>query len=143
MPHSGGRVGAGIYLASEHAKSAGYVGCAMLGGRLVGCMMLVEAALGKEFSIEVDDSSLTAAPKGFDSVVARGRQEPDPAYDIVWTPPSDKGAKPVKVAQAAAIPVPKHSKSYFTNSEYLLYQESQHRIRFLCTFEFAHRGHWH
>ncbi len=27
MPHSGGRVGKGIYLASEHSKSAAYVRC--------------------------------------------------------------------------------------------------------------------
>lgn len=27
MPHSGGRVGKGIYLASEHSKSAGYTRC--------------------------------------------------------------------------------------------------------------------
>lgn len=72
MPHSGGRVGSGIYLASEHQKSAGYVGCAQQGGKLVGVMFLVEAALGKEYPLERDDSSLKAAPKGYDSVVAKG-----------------------------------------------------------------------
>lgn len=78
MPHSGGRVGKGIYLASEQAKSAGYVGCAQDGKQRTGVMFLVEAALGKEHHITRDDSSLRAAPKGFDSIVAKGYGEPDP-----------------------------------------------------------------
>lgn len=43
MPHSGGRVGRGIYFASENGKSAGYVG---LAGK-TGIMFLNEVALGK------------------------------------------------------------------------------------------------
>lgn len=39
-------------------------------------MFLNEVALGSEHSITRDDSSLKAAPKGFDSVVARGHTEP-------------------------------------------------------------------
>lgn len=106
MPHSGGRVGRGIYFASENSKSAGYgkrpfqhnthpcagapllsslfpiplscpfafykVGCA---GN-IGIMFLNEVALGKEFSLYRDNSSLTSAPSGYESVVARGRTEP-------------------------------------------------------------------
>lgn len=51
MPHAGGRVGRGIYLASENAKSASYVRCARDGGKNVGVMFLAEAAVGKEHSI--------------------------------------------------------------------------------------------
>ena len=67
----GGRVGRGIYLASEHSKSAGYVGTTNIGKKNIGIMFLVEAALGKEKHINRDDSSLKAAPKGFDCIIAK------------------------------------------------------------------------
>merc|ERR1712187_142948 len=62
MPHSGGRVGKGIYMASENGKSASYVGTTGKGaGRWggapgVGFMFLVEAALGKEHEIQQNKS---------------------------------------------------------------------------------------
>ena len=39
-------------------------------------MFLNEVALGKIKEITRNESSLTAAPKGFDSVLAKGNQEP-------------------------------------------------------------------
>lgn len=42
----------------------------------IGIMFLNEVALGKEHTITQDDSSLRKAPAGYDSVVARGTQEP-------------------------------------------------------------------
>ncbi len=39
MPHSGGRVGRGIYFASEHGKSAGYVSSTRSG---IGIMFLMK-----------------------------------------------------------------------------------------------------
>ena len=45
---NGGRVGRGIYLADMLEKSAGYVRPTMLAdGSYMGCVFLVEAALGK------------------------------------------------------------------------------------------------
>ena len=41
-----------------------------------GIMFLNEAALGKEHHITMGDGSLKAAPKGYDSIVARGCTEP-------------------------------------------------------------------
>lgn len=41
-----------------------------------GVMFLNEVALGKEYTITQDDGSLTQAPAGYDSVVARGAMEP-------------------------------------------------------------------
>ena len=41
-----------------------------------GIMFLTEVALGKEHHIDRDDSSLRAAPKGYDCVVAKGWTEP-------------------------------------------------------------------
>ncbi|MDO9020385.1 MAG: WGR domain-containing protein [Deltaproteobacteria bacterium] len=123
MPHSGGRVGKGIYLASENGKSVNYVGWA----GTTGVMFLAEAALGKEHSILKDDSSLKEAPKGFDCIVARGHTEPDPQHDITIT----IDGKKVIVPQGKPIKVPAHSKSSFTQSEYLLYKESQVRLRYV------------
>ena len=76
MPHSGGRVGKGIYFASEQGKSAGYVGTAQHRGQNIGIMFLNEVALGKEHHILRDDSSLVKPPAGYNSIVARGQTEP-------------------------------------------------------------------
>ncbi|MEQ2187409.1 hypothetical protein GOODEAATRI_004475 [Goodea atripinnis] len=79
MPHSGGRVGSGIYFASENAKSISY----------------------------------------------------DPSKDIVITIEGKK----VTVPQGDAIQQPQYSESYFSNSEYLIYKESQCRLRYLLEIE--------
>ena len=131
MPHSGGRVGKGIYLASEHGKSAGYVGTANFKGKSTAVMFLAEAALGNEHSITRDDSSLKCAPKGFDSIVARGQTEPDPKLDTVLK----FDGKDVVVPQGKPIRMSQYANSSFSQSEYLLYQESQHRIRYAIQFE--------
>lgn len=123
MPHSGGRVGRGIYFASENSKSAGYV-CTC---KNTGVMFLSEVALGKEKTITEDDSSLKKAPAGFDSVVARGNVEPDPSKDIFIT----LEGKKVSVPQGKPLQQPQFKDSYFSNSEYLIYKESQCRLRFL------------
>ncbi|XP_078517282.1 protein mono-ADP-ribosyltransferase PARP3 isoform X2 [Lissotriton helveticus] len=129
MPHSGGRVGKGIYFASENSKSAGYVACT---NQQIGIMFLNEVALGKEHHITRDDSSLCAAPKGFDSVVARGHCEPDPKLDKEI----EMDGKKVVVPQGKPIPVPKFKDSFFGQSEYLVYKESQCRIRYLIQLKF-------
>jgi poly [ADP-ribose] polymerase len=122
MPHSGGRVGKGIYFASENGKSIQYIGPA---GNIA-VMFLAEVALGKEHTITRDDSSLKAAPKGFGCIVARGHTEPDPKDDLIWT---FEGRK-VVVPQGVPIKQPQYAKSSFTHSEYLVYQESQVRLRY-------------
>ncbi|KAM3878224.1 protein mono-ADP-ribosyltransferase PARP3 [Diretmus argenteus] len=123
MPHSGGRVGRGIYFASENCKSASYVSTS----KNTGVMFLSEVALGKEFTTTKDDSSLTKAPVGHDSVVARGAVEPDPSKDVFIT----LDGKQVAVPQGKAIGQPQFSGSSFRNSEYLIYKENQCRLRYL------------
>jgi poly [ADP-ribose] polymerase len=123
MPHSGGRVGKGIYTASENGKSINYMGWAS-GGH--GVMFLAEVALGKEHSITRDDSSLKAAPKGFDSIVARGQKEPDPSDEITFR----YEGKDVIVPQGKPIAQKQYAKSSFDQSEYLVYKESQIRLRY-------------
>lgn len=128
MPHSGGRVGRGIYFASENAKSASYVRTS----KNIGIMFLSEVALGKEYTIRIDDPSLRKAPNGYDSVVARGRQEPDPSKDIFI----QLDGKKVAVPQGKAINQAEYENSNFYNSEYLIYKESQCRIRYLLELRF-------
>jgi len=123
MPHSGGRVGRGIYLASENGKSVGYV---RWSGK-TGVMFLAEAALGREHTITRDDHTLKAAPKGYDCVVARGHTEPDPNHDLEW----DFDGKKIIIPQGKPIKQAKYSKSSFSQSEYLLYKESQVRLRYV------------
>ncbi|HTL34408.1 MAG TPA: WGR domain-containing protein [Kofleriaceae bacterium] len=123
MPHSGGRVGKGIYTASENGKSINYMGWAS-GGR--GVMFLAEVALGKEHSITRDDSSLKAAPKGFHSIVARGQKEPDPKSDMTFKYDGNDVVVPV----GKPIAQKQYAKSSFDQSEYLVYKESQIRLRY-------------
>jgi poly [ADP-ribose] polymerase len=129
MPHSGGRVGRGLYFASENAKSAGYVGC--VGD--IGMMLLNEVALGKEYHITRDDSSLRNPPSGYDSVVAQGRTEPDPTKDIKIS--GDFGD--IIVPQGKALDRPEYSGSSFFQSEYLVYDESQVLMKYLLMLRFT------
>ncbi|XP_067159689.1 protein mono-ADP-ribosyltransferase PARP3 isoform X6 [Apteryx mantelli] len=129
MPHSGGRVGKGIYFASENSKSAGYVGCT---SQRVGIMFLNEVALGKPYCITQDDPTLCRPPAGYDSVLACGRTEPDPAQDEEVLLDGRK----VLVCQGKPIPMPAYKDSSFSQSEYLIYQESQCRIRYLIQLRF-------
>ncbi|XP_078065469.1 protein mono-ADP-ribosyltransferase PARP3 [Mustelus asterias] len=129
MPHSGGRVGCGIYFASENSKSAGYVGFT---SNKVGVMFLTEVALGKEYSIFQDNSRLKSAPKGFDSVVARGTTEPDCSQDTEIILEEKK----VIVPQGVPMQMKLQKESFFSQSEYVIYKESQARLRYLLQVKF-------
>lgn len=128
MPHSGGRVGAGIYFASENGKSAGYVGTV---GK-TGIMFLNEVALGKSQIVKQNQSHLKAAPAGYDSVLAIGCTEPDPKKDTKLK----FDGKEVVVPQGKPVSNPGGSGSHFSQSEYLVYKESQNRIRYLLLMDF-------
>ncbi|KJE95327.1 poly synthetase 3 [Capsaspora owczarzaki ATCC 30864] len=127
MPHSGGRVGAGIYFADMNEKSAGYVRSA---ADRTGIMFLNEVALGKEHGIFQDDSSLRKAPAGFDSIVARGTIMPTPANDTVFK----IEGRDVVVPQGPRMNT--GHQSSFHHNEYLVYNESQCRIRYLLKMKF-------
>lgn len=118
MPHAGGRVGCGIYLADCLAKSAAYVQSA--GGRAV--VFLVEAALGAQHVVEQDGadvSELVKPPAGCNSVLARGQLAPDPAEDATLT----LGGHAVAVPQGAPKPSGA-SGSSFVHNEFLIYKAS-------------------
>ena len=136
---SGSRVGRGIYLASENGKSAMYT-CPsrMSNGQIHGIMFLCEAPLGEQKEITrdewFDEAELAPGGKldGFDSVLAKGRQEPDPKRDTTLT----IGRKKVVVPQGKPIATNAQN-SYFQESEYLVYRESQCRIRYIVRVRFS------
>uniref|UniRef100_A0A9J2QBA2 Poly [ADP-ribose] polymerase n=1 Tax=Ascaris lumbricoides TaxID=6252 RepID=A0A9J2QBA2_ASCLU len=97
----------------------------------IGIMFLNEVVLGKEYTITSDDSSLRKAPDGYNSVVARGRTEPDPAFDTVLKLDN----KDVIVPQGVAVTT-EFKDSSFWQSEYLIYNEHQCRIRYLLQVRF-------
>jgi len=127
---SGSRVGRGIYLASENGKSAGYCRTAQVGSKQQGIMFLCEAPMGKIKEITRDDWTLTKAPAGYDSILAKGNTEPDPSKDAVLK----IDGKDVAVPQGK--PIPTGASSNFAQSEYLVYKESQCRIRYILRCEF-------
>ncbi|CAL4150764.1 unnamed protein product, partial [Meganyctiphanes norvegica] len=135
MPHSGGRVGKGIYFASEHATSSCYVRCHwgdFEGEKNIGFMFLVEVMLGNVKVIKQDDSTLKKAPAGFHSVLAMGRREPDPkAEKTIYL-----DEKKVVVPLGKPVNQNEFKDSYFYQSEYLVYKESQARIRYILKFSF-------
>ncbi|XP_074139475.1 protein mono-ADP-ribosyltransferase PARP3 isoform X1 [Sminthopsis crassicaudata] len=129
MPHSGGRVGQGIYFASENSKSACYVGCT---SQKIGLMFLSEVALGQEHRITQDDCSLRQPPPGYHSIIAQGHTEPDPSQDVALELEGHK----VMVPQGPPVPMPDFKGSAFYQSEYLIYKESQCRLRYLLQLHF-------
>ena len=48
----------------------------------------------------------------------------------------------VRVPQGKPVRVADYEKSSFSKSEYLLYKESQARIRYMLTMRFDYRGSW-
>ncbi|XP_051874790.1 protein mono-ADP-ribosyltransferase PARP3 [Pristis pectinata] len=129
MPHSGGRVGKGIYFASENSKSSAYVGFT---SKNEGIMFLTEVALGNIHYILRDNSQLRTPPTGFDSVVARGSTEPDSSQDKVQI----IDGRRVIVSQGKPKPMKLGKNSSFSQSEYVIYQESQARLRYLVQVKF-------
>lgn len=125
MPHSGGRVGRGIYLASENGKSQQYTRPACR--NRVGCMFLAQTALGKVCEIEDDAPSLVEAPKGFNSVLACGQQSPSSFKKVMID-----GVE-VTVPVSKPVAQPHRSRSCFSQDEYLVYREGQVRLRYIIT----------
>ena len=136
MPNAGGRCGKGIYLADEANKSGYYVRPTAEG---VGVMFLAEAALGKSHVIARDSSTVNRyaagrLPTGCDSVVALGKSVPDPAADIAL----ELDGKEVALACGALTrrrAAELGGGATFEQTEYLVYRESQARLRYLVTLQ--------
>jgi len=124
MPHSGGRVGRGLYFADILAKSASYCGL----HNNIGIVLLNEVALGNIHQIFRDDSSLVKAPKGFESVLACGTQMPDPKDEFTDSSLSTS-KKDVIIPQGKIINTG-HTSSFMHN-EYLVYDAGQVNMKYL------------
>ena len=134
MPSAGGRVGAGIYFASEANKSGNYVNGASDGSAI---MFLSEVVLGKQFEVHADGrhaSSLRKAPPGYDSVVALGRYRPDPAKDVLV--PCGLRNVPLACTKSTKRKVkdPASASSFFQD-EYLVYDEAQVQLRYMVRIQ--------
>jgi len=77
----------------------------------------------------MDDSSLTSPPKGFDSVLAKGTKAPNKDVEL------DIDGKSVKVPQGKPVNAKLSGSSSFAHNEFLIYKESQHRIRYILRFD--------
>jgi poly [ADP-ribose] polymerase len=122
---SGGRVGRGIYLADEANKSGHYVRTSQDG---TGVMFLAEAALGKQFNVFKETSEVHAlrqAPPGYDSVKAVGRGCPAGHVKL------ELDGRAVGFATGQATRVREDASSSFSQNEFLVYDESQVRLRYL------------
>lgn len=127
MPHSGGRVGAGVYLAGMQEKSAQYTSGY---GAKFACMFLCEAPLGKQHLVTSDGphaSGLKEAPAGFDSVHAMGTMAP-PKWGSI-----NIGGKGVQIPQSKATET--KVQSSFGHDEFLVYDEAQVCIRYMLTIK--------
>lgn len=123
MPHSGGRVGSGIYMASLCEKSQQYT--PVYSGTEFSCMMLCEAALGTTHNITTDANSLRTAPDGCDSVLAVGEIAPECWHTL------DIDGRPVLVPQSGGVSSGVDSR--FVHDEFLVYNESQLRLRYIIS----------
>lgn len=126
LDHGGGRLGKGIYCSSESGKCLQTT----VGDERsrIGCMLLVEAALGRSYEVFEDHSLLVGPPPGYNSVRACGRQAPA-GYKTVRLDNTQ-----VSVAIMGAQPQMNAAQSSFTQDEFVVYDEAQIRLRYLVTF---------
>lgn len=128
MPHSRGRCGRGIYLATENNKSLDYTHPAV--SQKIGCMFLAEATLGRVHGIVMDQCDLTKAPQGFHSVRACGRQSPPKTEQVILD------EVPVQVPVSKPVSRKKYQNSSFWQDEMVVYNEQQVRIRYVLSVRF-------
>ncbi|XP_071552912.1 protein mono-ADP-ribosyltransferase PARP3-like [Panulirus ornatus] len=136
MPYSGGHVGEGIYFASQFVKSIMYVRPyhGMFEREdMIGFLFLVEVALGNEFYLTEHCSHISKAPDGYDSIVAKGRKESDPKRYMKM----NFEGKEVVVPLGKPLNQKRWSHSVFEYNEYIIYKESQARIRYMVKFSFS------
>eukprot|EP00178_Gracilaria_changii_P010717 TRINITY_DN310_c0_g1_i1.p1 TRINITY_DN310_c0_g1~~TRINITY_DN310_c0_g1_i1.p1 ORF type:complete len:1239 (-),score=162.41 TRINITY_DN310_c0_g1_i1:252-3968(-) len=125
LSHSGGRLGKGIYCASESGKSL--QSTIPDSQTQIGCMVLVEAALGRSYEVFEEQKFLLAPPHGYNSLRACGRQAPA-GYKNVRLDNVQ-----VSIAVMGAQPQMNAARSSFSQDEFVVYDEAQVRLRYLVT----------
>eukprot|EP01117_Protostelium_nocturnum_P006845 TRINITY_DN2453_c1_g2_i1.p1 TRINITY_DN2453_c1_g2~~TRINITY_DN2453_c1_g2_i1.p1 ORF type:complete len:925 (-),score=400.89 TRINITY_DN2453_c1_g2_i1:130-2904(-) len=127
-PASGYRFGKGIYFADIISKSGSY--CATSNNAPQAVMMLAEVALGVQNELK-QDKYMEKAPAGTDCTKALGKTEPDKKSDY-------------KTENGVVIPLGKPINTKVSSScshnEYIVYDVSQVRARYLLRLKFNHKG---
>lgn len=123
-PISGCRVGKGLYYTGTLAKSACYTFCSPSSN--IGYVFLAEVALGRQHQI-TRDQYFDRAPVGFQSVHAVGTRTTNPTQTITLS----DGCK-VPTGKLTSRPI----SSSFGDDEFVVYQESQNRLRYLLRVRF-------
>jgi len=122
-PTSGLAFGAGVYFADMFSKSIVYTHISQTSP---GFLLLCEVALGNIYEI-LEFKHMEKAPEGYHSVKALGSQTPDFSQTIYL----QNGAM-IPVGNTIEAPKLKDNKYYpVLNSEYIVYDSSQIRMRYL------------
>lgn len=128
MPHSGGRVGKGLYFADMLEKSSSY--CVKHGK--IGLVLLNEIVLGNIHKIYRDDPTIRKPPQNYDSVLACGHKQPDEKSDYIDKSLSPSG-HPVIIPSGSIKKT--NVNSSFIHNEFLVYDEGQCHMRYLLKLE--------
>jgi len=121
-PVSGYAFGKGIYFADMFAKSFPY--CRASGSERC-YMLLCEVALGRMHSVH-QATYIEQLPEGFNSCIAHGSQGPDFAQSVVLS----NGVR-IPIQGAVHYPHDPLHPRYLPHNEYIVYQTSQVRLRYL------------
>jgi len=135
-PSTGLAYGKGIYLADMFSKSQAYCDDYQIDPSIKHdkFMLMCEAALGKPFKTS-ECLDIEKAKKGYHSTEAIGSTKPDPDSTIILP----NGCS-VPVGKLVDIPNPRGGWGSYP-SEYIVYEESQVRLRYIIQFE-ADAGYW-
>lgn len=125
---SGWSLGKGIYTSDSLDKSMGYVSRRRDGAAFV---FLCEVALGNVKSVD-DRDYYESAPEGFDSVLLTSSEVPDPSEDVTT---------PYGAVVPAGVRITQNSEVYNSNSEYVVYKESQVLIRYIVQLKTTRRSY--
>jgi len=130
-PVTGYMFGKGVYFADMVSKSANY--CFTTKEKNTGLMLLAEVALGDMKQLLQSDYHADQLPKGKLSTKGCGKTAPDPTESVTW-----KGDVVVPCGKAKDVSK-EHSGSSLLYNEFIVYDVSQIRTRFLMELEFKYK----
>ncbi|KAL6078683.1 Poly [ADP-ribose] polymerase 1 [Balamuthia mandrillaris] len=127
-PKSGYRFGKGVYFADIISKSASY--CRTSSSAPLGIMLLNEVALGTMNEL-LNDQYMEKPSPGTHSTKALGATAPNPAKTVVWDGVQVPKGEPIHTG----------IRSSCSHNEYIVYDTSQIKMRYLLMLDFKHKGY--
>lgn len=127
VPVNGYMFGKGVYFADSASKSANYCRTQTVKSK-EGVLALCEVSLGEEHVLQYANPSASSLPPGKHSVKGQGRFSPDPAGDFVM--------KDGATLACGTLVENKEVRSSLIYNEYIVYDTSQIKIRYLVKFQF-------